>query len=466
MQPVQGSQETPAVRFALDNTTQVKTSWGSRTVKILNLNTNEPQTIKLKELVNFLEEKIKSANTPQEIKSAREMFHTIKKIEGNTRSFYTKFLDFIGVKNSYDTKFAELEKKIEVPLLREDHQNELAYLKSYLIGLNEEALPKALKLVEDENAYNQAFRSHDMNAELTSASNNLKEIQKNIEETEVRILYKNKILEESFPEIQSIEETIGKYSFSPIKEEEVRADALTLFDQLLNVDSVELRLFAVEMFVKLAADIPLEPKEEAGIDFVNSLNNIPKDFPLKTKEDASLVKKKEMFIENLKPDSPIKLLLANKELQDLAKEMDAVMGNKDEDIAMQDFAHVIGINYPQRIREAIGDEGDFKSASVALILMQKNSSFINALKEMQEYNDTNGNFSQHPIETLPHLAALGMLDNVSKLKEQIGEIKQKLEEIQGKIDISTVDEVSDLYDQYNALLERQNILNKELEYNS
>lgn len=428
MQPAQGPQAAPVLRkFAIDDTMQVKSSWGSRSVKIQNLNTNEPHTIKLKELVKLLDEKIKSVNSPQEIKRAREMFHTIKTMEGGSRSYLTRFFDFIGVKNDYDKKFAELGKKIEAPLLREEHLKELADLKLSLVS-KQDKLAEAEMNAGKEDSSNAIFGKHE-----TSANEGLKELQKEIDDLESKISVQEEVIELSFPETKLIEKMVKGLLLTPEQEENAKLAGYSRFDQLINVDDDELRLLAANMAVKMAAGYELTPKEEAKSDFLQSLNNILKSIPLKKEEDLSLKDKKDVFIKNLKSDSPLRVLLANEELQKLAKEMDDVM---DKNISMQDFANIVGIDYPERIRAALGTE-DIDDASVALFLLQKNTTFLDSLKKLYEYRDDHRDFSLKSIETdlAPHFLAMEMLDEVSEITSQIAAIDNELNALDSILDL-------------------------------
>lgn len=458
MHAVQGPQKEER-KFIIDDTIQVKSSWGSRSVKIVDLNTNKPHTIKLKELVNVLEEKIKSANTPQEIKRAREMFHTIKTKEDSSRSRWTQLLDLIGFKNTYDTKFEELGKKIQAPLLREEHLAELANLKLSLES-KESELPEALRLVDDENSYNKLLSKDN---QLTKSNNELNVLNHSIQDIKAKInVLQKEVLDKRFPEIKVVEKEVKRYLLSPEEEDNAKLAAYSRFDQLINVDDDDLRLFAAKMDVKMAAGYEVTPKEEAKLDFIQSLNKIPKDFPLKKEKDKSLIEKKNIFIENLKSDSPIRALLANEELQKLAKEMDKVM---DVNVSMQDFATVVGVTYPERIRVALGRE-DIDDASVALVLLQENISFPNALKNLYAYRDDHHrDFSLEPVhvDLAPNLLAMELLNDVSNIKAQIDKINEQLDQISTQLfEMKDEDVLVKLNETYESLLKKHVELHQEL----
>lgn len=432
--PIQGPRLPPEpIKLLIDDRMKIKSSWGSRSVTIQTAN-NGPHTIKLKELVKLLEQKVETARSPGDIKRTREMLRTIKKMVGEKRNPITKFLDYVGVTNEYDAKFAELGKKIEAPLLREEHQKELADLKLSLMS-KEGELPEALRLADDENSYNNLLNQ---GSQLTKANKELKVLKDSIQDIKAKINVKKEILAQSFPETIEIEKLANAYMLPPEYAEDAKTAAYSRYDELINIDDDESRLFAAEMALKEAVGHAVTPKEEVKLDFLKALNNIPIDFPIKKEKDQSLIEKKDVFINNLKQDSPLRVLLANEGLQKLAKEMDDVM---DKNISMQDFAEVVGITYPERIRAILGTE-DIDDASVALVLLQTNTSFPDALKNLDKYRN------DHPdllLDLAPHLTPMEMLDEVSDLRSQIDEINKQLN------NSGVEDDVSELYKKQDAL---------------
>ncbi len=447
MQPLQGPSElkqSQLKQFLVNDNMQVKSSLGQRVVTAETPNKGT-LTLRLKDVVAVLENQVKSAKSPEEIKRTREMFQTIKKLESGSRNPLTKLLSFMGIENYYDTKFAEIEKKIGAPLLRGERQQELSDLKASLKTV-EGKLPAAQEDADEEYTFILLHNEEDQKKYKTPDKEILKELENSIQAIKAKINEKKEELDRLFPETKLIEKMVDGYMLTPEQEETAKLAAYSRYDQLANVDDDLLRLFAAKMAVNMVAGHQVTPKDEIKLDFIQSLNTIPKNIPLKKEEDLSLIEKKNIFIKNLKPDSPLRALLANEELQKLAKVMDDVM---DENVSMQDFANIVGIDYPERIRAALGTE-DIDDASVALILLQKNTSFLDALKNLYQYRDEHPDFSLQLIETdlAPHFTAKEMLNEVSDISSQIDVINMQLE------NSSLNDDVTELINKQTALYKK------------
>jgi len=404
MQPIQGPSEK--IQFLINDNMQVKSSWGKRVVTAETPN-NRTLTLPLKDIVAVLENQVKSAKSPEEIKRTREMLVTIKKLESGSRNPLTKFLSLIGIKNAYDTKFQTLNQNIKskeiIALGRDSKIEQMKTLETKLeklLGKIEVARKDADKEI-NENFFNRNPDGSDWD---DIAQSRLEELEEKEPEKMNELNLLRQVLKNSYPEYEKFGNEVGN----------VQEAAYKKYDELHNIGNTEARLMGAEIAAKEASGKKLNAQEENTIKFLESLNEIPKELKLEVKNDPLLLKKKENFITNLKADSPVLRLMENDQLKKLADEMDKDLSPYE---LLQNFALYTVNDY--RVDMGFIDEKDMDNAFIALILLQKNSSFENALNDLHPYTNEN-------LEVSAYKNAFAKINELEIVRSEIDEINVEL----------------------------------------
>ncbi len=433
MQPTQGPLQGPTEvkQFLVNDNMQVKSSWGQRVVTAETPNKHS-LTLRLVDVVAVLENQVKSAKSPEEIKRTREMFQTVKKLESGSRDPLTKFLGLLGIKNTYDKKFSALDKNITskeiVALGRDTKIEQVKTLEKKLEKLSGK-IDVAREAARKE--YNENFNNRNIDGSDWDdiAQSRLEELLEKDPEKMQELNDLKKSLN-SYPEYKKFGNEVGN----------VQRAAYEKYDQLYNIDNTEARLEGADIAAKEASGKILSQQDVNTMKFLESLNNIPKDIKLEIKNDPLLLKKKENFIANLKSDSPVKRLMENENLKQLAAEMDKGLSPF---TLLQNFAlNTVGV-HPEDMKEFIEGK-DMDNAFTALILLQKNTSFENVLNDL-------GAYTNKDLEVSAYKKAFAKINELDKVNSEIDEINTKLKNSIEKDDTELYKRQDALYDRVEEL---------------